>query len=221
MGRTGWKDWAWGAALAGALVAARPAQATVVVQPSLEQMTARSGVVIHAVVEEQTQTTGEDARLLTLTRLRVLPGGAVKGAKDGDTFTLYQVGGRDGNRVVEVVGMNHFAKGEEVVLFASAFLAGDTVKFLQEQRKGSVPAATLHPAGGWVVTFGIGLGKYAVTRTGSGAMAVEELGDVTVARRDGARGPMLLDHPVHFVRQPLDVFLDEVRAQAAATRRAP
>jgi len=81
----------WTAALAlcgtGALPVLIPqvASATVVIQPSLEDMTAKSQVIIHAVVEDQTVTQGQDGkRILTLSRLRVTE--AVKGgAKVNDT----------------------------------------------------------------------------------------------------------------------------------------
>ncbi|MEW5851364.1 MAG: hypothetical protein AB2A00_21425 [Myxococcota bacterium] len=206
------------AAAAVLLLLPAVARSTVVIQPSLEEMTQKSNVIIHAVVEEQTVTRGEEGkRILTLSRLRVTEG--LKGAKTGDTITLYQVGGSEGGRVARVVGMNDFKVGEEVILFAATFIATDTIRFLQENRKAEVPAATLHPSGGWVVTYGIGLGKFAVVPgpNGSGPMAVEEVGDVAVARQ--VQGRVMAGTPV-VNRQPLDAFKAEVR-RMASTGRAP
>jgi hypothetical protein len=193
----------------GAWTAAGPAGATLVVQPSLERMATRADVIVHAVVEEQSVTTGEVAgRVLTLTRLKVLMG--LKGARTGETLTLYQVGGRQGDRVVRVIGANTFRVGEEIVLFGARFLAQDTVKFLHGARRGGVPWATLHPAGGFIVTYGIGLGKFAIDRSGPVPMAREDLGDVAVLLSTGKGG--LVPGPLVRREQPLDIFLDEVRA---------
>ena len=193
----------------GAWLVAGSASATVVVQPSLERMASRAQVIVRAVVEDQSVTTGEArGRVLTLSRLKVLEG--LKGAKTGETLTLYQVGGRQGKRVAQVIGASGFRVGEEVVLFGAKFLAQDTVKFLQGARQGGSPWATLHPTGGYVVTYGIGLGKFTVDRTGSVPMAREELGDVAVLVPSGKGS--LVPGPLVSREQPLDVFLDEVRA---------
>jgi hypothetical protein len=193
----------------GAWLVAGSASATVVVQPSLDRLATRAEVIVHAVVEEQSVTAGEvGGRVLTLSRLKVLDG--LKGAKAGETLTLYQVGGRQGNRVARVIGANGFGIGEEVVIFGARFLAQDTVKFLQGARRGGVPWATLHPTGGFIVTYGIGLGKFAVDRTGPVPMAIEELGDVAVLVPT-SKG-LLVPGPWARREQPLDVFLDEVRA---------
>jgi hypothetical protein len=211
------------AALAAAswLLTPGTAGATVVIQPSLAEMTARSGVVVRGLVEEVTVTTGEsDKRVLTLTRIRVLE--AVKGPKAGDTVTLYQVGGQLGNFVSRMVGMSPFSRGEEVVLFGATFLAQDTVKFLQDNRKGSVPDATLRPSGGWMVMYGIGVGKFLVERDNALPlpMVIEQMGDVEVAHQR-AEGLVFADQAVR-TRQPLPVFMQEVRRLAATpARRAP
>ncbi len=184
------------------------ARATVVVQPSLEQMTHKSQVIIHAVVEDQSVTLGEGGRILTLSRLRVKDG--VKGvAKANDTVTLYQVGGTKDGRTMSIPGVNTFTVGEEVIVFGDVFLAQDTVTFLQTERKAEVPAATLNPSAGWLVTFGIGLGKYVVARDGQTPMAVEQVGDVATA----VQGPngLVIGGRVVRTQQPLGAFLPEVR----------
>lgn len=204
--------------LGSAALVPHPAGATVVIQPSLESMTQKSQVVVHAVVEEQTVTLAEESkRILTLTRLRVKEG--VKGgAKQGDTITIYQVGGTWQGRVARVIGMSDFKVGEEVILFGATFLATDTVKFLQDHRAAEVPAATLHPTAGWVVTYGVGLGKYRVDRSGQTPMAIEELGDVATMRRVG--NDSVITAPAARTQQPLGVFLEEVR-RLSAERRTP
>ncbi|MBI5496916.1 MAG: hypothetical protein HY904_18015 [Deltaproteobacteria bacterium] len=202
------------AAAVFALGLAAPAHATVVVQSSLEEMTQKSDVVVHAVVEEVTVTTGEGGRILTLSRLRVKDG--LKGkAGAGDTLALYQVGGTHQGRVANIVGVSRFHVGEEVVLFADTFIATETIRYLQQEKKAEVPSATLNPTAGWVVTYGIGLGKFAVERGGSVPQAVEEVGDVVVVTP--GRGMSVLGQP-SLTRQPLDVFKTEVRRMAAAGR---
>lgn len=202
------------AAMATLLGAAQLARATVVIQPSLEQMTEKSDVIVHAVVEDQTVTLGEGGRILTLSRLRIKDG--LKGAvKANDTVTLYQVGGTLEGRTMAIPGVNAFTVGEEVILFGDVFLAQDTVEFLRTERKEVVPAATLHPSAGWLVTFGIGLGKYAVTRDGKVPMAVEQVGDVATAVP--APGGMKVGGQPVRTQQPLSVFVAEVRRLAKVT----
>lgn len=202
------------AAMATLLGAAQLARATVVIQPSLEQMTEKSDVIVHAVVEDQTVTLGEGGRILTLSRLRIKDG--LKGAvKANDTVTLYQVGGTLEGRTMAIPGVNAFTVGEEVILFGDVFLAQDTVEFLRTERKDVVPAATLHPSAGWLVTFGIGLGKYAVTRDGKVPMAVEQVGDVATAVP--APGGMKVGGQPVRTQQPLSVFVAEVRRLAKVT----
>lgn len=201
-------------ATAGAVaLGATAALATVVVQPSLEQMTARSGVIVHGVVTDQVVVQGEEGRILTLSSIRVTEG--LKGAKANDTVTLYQVGGELDGHVARIAGVSAFAKGEEVILFGDTFLATDTVRFLQLERKNQIPAAMLHPSGPWLVPYGIGLGKFRVDRSNEtlGAQASEELGDVAVAT-PGPRG-MVLGGRVVRTQQPLNVMLDELRRLVA------
>jgi len=196
------------------------AWATVVIQPSLEEMTARSSVIIHAVVEDQSVTYGEgNKRIVTLSRLRVTEG--IKGAKTGDAVTLYQVGGEKDGKHMRIVGVNDFSVGEEVVLFGATFVATDTIRFLQAERKADVPAATLNPNGGWMVTYGVGLGKFQVKRDGTSVNAVEQLGDVVGAPPQGQKmvDPMA-GARLSSTTQPLNVFLEEVR-RMTASRSAP
>jgi aspartate 1-decarboxylase len=188
------------------------AGATVIVQPSLERMSARAEVIAHAVVEAQHVTLGEDgARIVTLSRVRVLA--PVKGTKAGERLVIYQVGGHHGDRVLVVHGASRFQVGEEVVLFGERFLAANTVRFLQKARGADVPRETLHPSGGFVVPYGIGLGKFVVDRRGAVPMAIEDLGDVAVAVR-GKQGTVIRAAAAR-TEQPLDVFLSEVRRLAS------
>jgi hypothetical protein len=205
-----------GAVVVAGVGAAVPARATVVIQPSLEQMTQRSGVVVHAVVEDVTVVEGESGRILTVSRLRVKDG--IKGARTGGSVTLYQVGGTLNGRVARIAGVSTFEKGEEVILFADVFQAADTIRFLQTARKTELPAATLNPSDGWVVPYGIGLGKYQVKRPdGSSPLAVEELGDVAPATV-GPQGTVVGGRLVR-TQQPLDIFVQEVRRMVAQGSR--
>jgi hypothetical protein len=201
-------------ALAGALLWSATGAATTVIQPSLERMSQRADVIVHAVVEDQTVTPSADGkRILTLSRLRVMD--AIKGAKPGDTLTLYQVGGRLGQKVMNVVGVSSFKVGEEVVLFAETFVAHEAIKAIQTSRVGQVPAETLHPSGTWVVQYAVGIGKFAVRRdTPNVPMATEELGDVASVARVGNQTVMV---PLVSTHQPLDVFKSEVRRMAVGS----
>ena len=201
------------APLCGVMLAAvwvAKAHATVVIQAPLHEMTQRSHVVVHATVEETGPVEGEEGRILTLTRLKVIDG--IKGAKAGDTVTIYQVGGQLGDRVMQIPGVSEFKPGEEVVFFGVTFLATDTVRFLQTERKAQVPAATLHPSAAWVVPFAIGLGKFQVIRTVDPPMAQEELGDVVTVYRKG--NALVAGGRLSRTSQPLDVFLSEVGRMA-------
>jgi hypothetical protein len=103
-------------ALLTALALGTPAAATVVVVPTMEEMTHRSDVVVHAVVRDVVVEEPTPGRLITLTSLEVLDG--LSGAKTGDVLTVYQVGGEKNGRVAWIAGAHRFVVGEELVVFA-------------------------------------------------------------------------------------------------------
>lgn len=131
-------------------LASSDASATVVVVHPLDEMAHRADVIVHAVVRGQ-EVVREDNRIITLTQIEVLEG--LKGAKAGAVETIFQVGGKLDGEVVRVVGNSSFAVGEEMVYFAMRH--GDRL-----------------------VSYGVGLGKFAVDRSTGAVSAREEFGDV-------------------------------------------
>lgn len=131
-------------------LASSEASATVVVVHPLDEMAHRADVIVHAVVRSQ-EVVREDDRIITLTQIEVLDG--IKGAKAGAVETIFQVGGKLDGEVVRVVGNSSFTVGEEMVYFAMRH--GDRL-----------------------VSYGVGLGKFAVDRSTGEVKVREEFGDV-------------------------------------------
>jgi hypothetical protein len=155
------------AALVGLVVVAAPARATVVVIPTLEEMTLTSDVVARITVGDA-RVVKDHGRLLTLTSVEVKDG--IKGAKTGDVLTMWQIGGSLDGRESWIVGAHHFVKGEELVLFAMNGKS-DQVK----------------PGDRVVYPYGIGVGLFEVKPDMPGAPVNELLGDVAAVEM-GADG---------------------------------
>ena len=176
----------WLLALAAGLLAA-PVLATQVYAVGLEQMTAESDVVVHARVGAQQVTWDKDhRRVLTLTSIEVID--AVKGARKGEVLTIYQVGGTLDGLTYRIVGALQFAPGEQFVFFAKRF----------EDK---------------IVSYGMGLGKYAVVDRGGSPFVEPVYGDVAFVKRT-ADGRLAPDTPPAATSQPLNTFLQRVRAIA-------
>jgi hypothetical protein len=176
------------------VVAAWPvvAQATLAVPVSLEQMTRESEVIVHARVLDQRVTWSDDhARILTLTRIQTLQG--LKGATKGETLTIYQVGGELDGLVYRIPGALAFAPGEEIVFFAVRLES-------------------------WIVSYGMGVGKYLVVDE-KGTRTVEaRFGDVAFVGRTPT-GELVAAAPLDAGPIPLDTFLARVRALVAGGGR--
>jgi len=177
----------FGLALAVAAVApgmfAPKASATVVVIHELDEMTTRADVVVHARVGETRVIKDEKGRIATLVEVEVLDG--IKGAKAGDVLTIYQLGGTyEGERMM-ITGQHKWTEGEEMVFFAMR----------------SDP---------YVVSYGIGVGKYHVERNPEGILVVEEYGDVVAFKRDPA-GASTMSRPEVRAARSLDAFKGEIR----------
>jgi hypothetical protein len=175
------------------VIAAVEAQATVVVMHSLEQMSQRADVVVHARVTDQV-VTREDGRIITLTELEVVDG--LKGAKYGDVLTVYQVGGKLDGVVAKIAGMHEYFVGEELVLFGMNH--GDRV-----------------------VSYGVGVGKFQVQYEDDGKViqprVVEDILDVVVARRDDS-GATQFTPPSPRSHDSLEGFKAELRSYIRAVR---
>ncbi len=143
--------------LAAVCAVVAPARATVVVVPTLEELTHRSDVVIHAVVREVVTIKDEQKRLITVNSLEVVDG--IAGAKIGDVVTVHQLGGRLGDEQAWIAGQHKFAVGEEIVFFGERLRKDPNV----------------------VVPYGIGFGIFEVIEDVDGKHA-HELGSHDVSQ---------------------------------------
>jgi hypothetical protein len=142
---------------AAALIAftlAADARATVVVIPSLEEMTLASEVVAEVVVGDQ-RVVQEGGRIVTYTTVVVRDG--IKGAKQGDVLEVSQLGGTLQGRNTWIAGAHRFVKGEELVFFGMHFKSERVV-----------------------IPYGIGFGMFRIVDDVAGAKVEEVTGDVAV-----------------------------------------
>jgi hypothetical protein len=100
-------------ALAASL--ALPAAATVVVIPSMGELTRRSDVVVQAVVRGSETIKDDNGRTITVTSLEVLDG--IRGRKAGDIVEVHQLGGILDGRQSWIAGAHKFVINEEIVFF--------------------------------------------------------------------------------------------------------
>lgn len=138
--------------------ATAPAGATVVIIPTLEEMTLGADVVARVVVGEQ-RVVRDGGRLLTFTALEVKDG--IKGAKAADRLEVFQVGGELDGKSSWIVGAHRFRKGEELFFFG--------VRHPSARAKDGAPM---------VVPWGIGVGLFSVVDDLTGPKVVELIGDV-------------------------------------------
>ncbi len=171
--------------------------ATVVVVPSLEELTHRSDVIVHAVVRDVVTMKDERGRLITETSLEVIDG--VRGGKAGDVVPVHQVGGALGDQRAWIAGNHRFHVGEEVVFFG--------VHLPKDPRV--------------VVPYGIGFGIFAVTDDVDGRHAVEIGGDdvVQIVKSDKGDKKMLPVTPRHF--DNLEAFKADLRSILAGANAPP
>lgn len=163
------------------------AQATVVKAMTLEEKTAASPLVVHAVVERvESEWEVEGARARTLITVRVLE--ALKGdAAPEQRLILRQGGGHIGDFHQTAPGMSKFEEGEECVLF-------------------------LEPLGAMLVEIGIGIGKYGIEDR-SGEKWVTFAPNVAAFRVvQGERGHV--EHIPPMQPEQLRPFLKRVRSYA-------
>ena len=115
---------------------ASSANATVVLEVGLEEMTRASDLVFHGVVtrSDVVALEGNPTRLVTDVTFRmdtVLKGRALV---QGDLLTIRLIGGRRGDFEVRIPGMPQFTAGDEVVLFLERTDAGFAITGLQQGR---------------------------------------------------------------------------------------
>lgn len=176
------------ALLGGVSLFSEPAAATTVLDVPMAQMARESHVIVRARVEAQdVRWDKRRERILTFTRLSVLE--AVKGAKPGEQLTVYQVGGELDGKVMRIPGAVELTPGEEIVFFA-----------------------VRHKD--WIVSYGMGLGKYRVFSRDGKLHVAPAYGDVSFMERapDGRLRPASPDT----TDRPLEVFLGDVRRALGA-----
>lgn len=102
--------------LAALLVAgwALSASASTVLKLDLESLVANSSQILEGEVT-QVEAKVEDGKVFTYTTIQVKDG--IKGASDGDTVTIKQIGGRTETLATRVAGVPGFQAGERVVVF--------------------------------------------------------------------------------------------------------
>ncbi len=167
-----------------AVVGALPSQATVVIVPTLEEMTHRADVIVHAVVADQQVFEKRKGKIVTHTILEVVDG--LSGAKDGELITVEQIGGVLADRQMWIAGAHRFQVGDEVVFFGARI-------------------------DDYYVAYGIGFGIFDVKEDVDGKHAIERGGDVVQMVRN-AEGRMEGKPvtPRHF--RSLDAFKADLRA---------
>lgn len=175
---------------------AAPTAATVVVLPTLEEMTHRSDVVIHGIVRTQDVIEERPGRIVTITTIEVLD--AIAGAKVGDLVTIHQLGGSLGGTEAWIAGAHRFALNEEVVFFGNV-----------------IPKRP-----GVIVPYGIGFGIFDVVDDVDGRHVVEAKSDVAqlVVKPDGSQ-EMQPVTPRHY--DSLEAFTLQLRAIRDGRNPAP
>jgi hypothetical protein len=164
-----------------------PADATVVVVPELPELAQKTEVIVHATVTAQDVVKHEGH---TVTRTTIAVRDGIKGAKEGDTLVIHQIGGTRDGQVTWIAGAHRFRVGEEMVLFAARW-----------PKHG--PAA--------IMPYGVGYGVFDIVEDPSGALVVrEQIGDITTMKR-GAEGKLERSHPTARSWISVDAFKDEVR----------
>ena len=162
-------------------VSSLPAAATIVVLPTLEEMTHRSDVVVHGIVRDQKVIEDRPGRIVTVTSIEIVDG--IAGAKAGDVITVHQLGGQLGKQQAWIAGAHHFSIGEELVFFGN----------------------TIPKKPGVVVPYGIGFGIFNVVDDVDGRHVLEVGGDVNqlIQHPDGST-EMKSITPRHF--ESLETF---------------
>lgn len=105
---------AWLPALA-LFLAAPPAGSTLLSDWSLDQVAARADLIVIGVVESQRTVLADTLMTETVIRVEKTLAGS-----PADRIVLSQIGGRQGDRVVEVVGDASLAVGDRLLLFTRA-----------------------------------------------------------------------------------------------------
>ena len=113
-------------------------QATQLFPLSIEELTAKAQVVLHANVGSKSVQRDSEGRIYTRIELEVTE--AWKGQARGKSFTVVQGGGVLGEEIATVDGQEEFSIGEEVVVFLVLNQRGEGVVIGLSQGKFKVRA---------------------------------------------------------------------------------
>jgi len=167
--------------LALALLLSQSALAVVVKLSDLHTMAKKSDIVVHGYVGDQSVSTDEFGRLITLTKIEVIDG--LLGAKTGEIITIYQVGGEQKGLVMPLMGGQSYQFGQELIFFGL--------------KQGSS-----------FVSFGAGQGKLDISKHDGHDVVIEDLGDVSaVTGRGGSKN----FHPSPLSFPDVKILKDEIR----------
>ncbi len=176
------------------LVAAVPAQATVVEALTLQQMCDRAHSVLRGTcVSAQTAWTPDNAYVVTTYEIHVTEW--LKGGDGATTTYVTHLGGEKDGVGTGVSGMPRYAEGEEVVLFLNQ----------------------AHEATGCCLPLGLGQGAFHVKESAVGGLSVFR-SFAGLVFWNPATGMATQPESEITGEQPLADFLAEVRSRIAASR---
>jgi len=194
--------WSRRAAVAAALVCASialPAQATVLMEMSIEALTASADLVVTVEVGEQWSQLDEgDQRVRTYTRVQVSDVVHRVGGDErlGAQLVVQQEGGHLGDWGVHVAGNAQLATGQTALLFL-----------------------TRDEAGGFYHVLGMEQGMYRVDTDETGAQIVHRAATVPVVVQNISGTNLFVEHPIaRWDGHALETLLSEVRSAAGAAR---
>ena len=172
------------------------AQATVVMEVGLEEMTHASAVVFHGVVEHVQVVEPADRPGAIHTEVRFRASEILKGAPhfDQSLLTISLLGGTLHGQTLHIPGMPEFATGMETVVFLEKTSAGFALTGLHQ-----------------------GLFVIDDAPEGTGERVVSQLPSGATLARHGPKGRFILGASAPLTRHhPLQAFLKEVRHHIAA-----
>ena len=165
-----------------ALVLASAASATTVQKFTLQELTKRASSIVVGKVDDAVSS-WDAAKKEIYTYYTITVSQPVKGARNGETITIRQLGGTVGSIASIVPGMPSFKRDEEVVLFL-----------------------TQKDAAGYPWVLGLQQGKYSVVEQDGLKMVRNDLAGTELLSPNGSR-----IKPTVSPDQPLGAFIDGIK----------
>lgn len=165
------------------IVFSQSANSIIVKLSDMQTMAKNSDVIVHGYIGDQTISTDDMGRLITLTQIEVIDG--LHGAKTGEVITIYQVGGQKNGVVMPIIGGQNYKFGEQVILFGLKL--DDTF-----------------------VSFGAGQGKFDLIKESNSDLIKEDLGNVHSIRKNSF-GKTEIIKPDPLTYNELEDFKNEIK----------